>query len=332
MRAKLVLFSLLSATVVWAAKPLNITFIDVEGGQATLLVTPRGESVLIDTGWPGANGRDAQRISAAAKAAGIKKLDYVVITHHHTDHVGGAKQLTDKLPVGTFVDHGPNIETGKGAEEMNEIYGDALKTAKHLVVKPGDKLPLRDVQAEVVTANGETISAKGTPNANCGNLPTYPEDPSENARSVGIVFTYGKFRFADFGDLTARREVTLACPANLIGPIDLYLTTHHGLDQSNAKPLVEAIHPRVAIMNNGARKGGSPKAWQIVKNSPGLEDLWQLHYAVEGGKDNNVAEPFIANLDERTCTGSPIVVNAMADGSFTVLNKRNKYEKTYAAR
>jgi competence protein ComEC len=314
------------------AKSLDVYFVDVEGGQATLVVTPSKQSLLVDAGWPGFSGRDAGRIAAAAKSAGVKQIDYLVITHYHTDHVGGVPQLVEKLPVKTFVDHGPNIETGKNADELNTTYQKALATGKHLVVKPGDKIPLKGVDVTVLTANGENIGSKlpgAGPNALCGKQ--FPEDKSENARSLGILISYGKFRMIDLGDLTSREEAELVCPENRIGPVDLYLTTHHGADTSNADVIVHALKPRVAIMNNGAKKGGSPGAWQIVRKSPGLEDLWQLHFAVAGGKDNNAADSFIANLDP-SCEGKSIKVSAQEDGSFTVLNQRNAYQKAYPAR
>jgi competence protein ComEC len=317
-----------------AKKTLEFYFIDVEGGQATLIVSPSGQSLLVDAGWPGYNNRDADRIARAAKAAGVKKIDFLLITHYHVDHVGGVQQLIAKIPVGTFVDHGPNNETGKEARELNDSYGRAVQTGQHLVVKAGDKIPLKGVDVEVVTADG-TATTKSLPgggsNSLCPGTKKWPADPSENARSVGFVLTYGKFRFVDYGDLTGQKELDLACPDNRIGPVSLYLTTHHGFDQSNAEPLVHAMKPRVAVMNNGARKGGSPEAWKVVKSSPGLEDMWQLHYSIAGGKDNNVNESFIANLEERNCEGKGIRVEANSDGSFEVSNERNKYAKTYPA-
>jgi competence protein ComEC len=315
------------------AKTLDFYFVDVEGGQATLMVTPSKESVLVDTGWPGFNGRDADRIHAAAKAAGIKQIDYLVITHYHTDHVGGVSQLVAKLPVKTFVDHGPNNETGKNADELNGSYTKALATGKHLVVKPGDKIPLKGVDVQVLTANGERIASPlpgaGQPNPLCGK--EYPEDKTENARSTGVLVTFGKFRMINLGDLTSRKELELVCPENRIGPVDVYLTTHHGTDTSNAPAIVHALKPRVAIMNNGAKKGGAPQAWQTIRQSPGLEDLWQLHFAVAGAKENNSPDSFIANLDP-TCEGKHIKLSAQPDGSFSVSNSRNRYEKSYKAK
>ena len=329
------LCALLLAASARGAKTLDFYFIDVEGGQATLIVTPSGQSMLVDTGWPGFEGRDASRIHAAAKAAGVKRIDYLVTTHYHTDHVGGVQQLVERLPVVTFVDHGPNIETSRSAGELNAMYEKAVQTGKRLSVRPGDKIPMKGVEVEVVTANGERVpkplKGAGAANALCPSAPEFKDDPSENARSVGFVMSFGKFRFVDLGDLTSKKELELACPENRVGPIDLYLTTHHGLDTSNAEAIVHALRPRVAIMNNGAKKGGSPSAWQIIRRSPGLEDLWQLHFALAGGKDNNAAESMIANLDPN-CEGKYIKVSANQDGSFTVTNERNRYSKPYAAR
>jgi beta-lactamase superfamily II metal-dependent hydrolase len=333
MRALFVLLAL--ASTVAAAKDLSLHFIDVEGGQATLIVTPEGQSLLVDAGWPRAEGRDAERIVAAAKKAGIEKIDYLVVTHHHTDHVGGVEQLAERFPVMTFVDHGDNTETGRGAEQLNAAYARALAKGKRMTVKPGDKLPLKGVEVTVVTARGERITSPlkraGQANPYCSAAPQKAADPSENARSVGIVVDYGNFRFVDLGDLTWNKEIDLVCPNNLLGPVDVYLTTHHGSDQSGPAAIVHALAARVAIMNNGARKGASPSAWQIVRSSPGLEDLWQLHFATAGGKENNTGELLIANLEEK-CEGRGIVVTAKDNGEFTVTNEGSGHSKTYPRR
>ncbi|WP_321476790.1 MBL fold metallo-hydrolase [uncultured Paludibaculum sp.] len=314
-------------------KNLEITFIDTEGGQATLLVTPSGESLLVDAGFPGNNGRDSDRIVAAAKKAGLTKIDYLLVTHYHLDHVGGVPELAAKFPVGTLIDHGANVETGRGADTLNAAYQKVIASgAKRLTVKPGDILPLKDLRIEVITANGERIpkpvKGGGQKNPVCGTEQRRADDPSENARSIGVLMTFGKFRFVDLGDLTWNKELDAACPDHLIGPVDLFLTTHHGLDQSNSASMVHGLHPRVAIMNNGAKKGGSPAAWSIVSASPGLQDLWQIHYAEAGGKDHNVAEERIAN-PQVPCQGAGIEVAAGKDGVFTVTNQRNGLKKTY---
>ncbi len=314
------------------AKPLQIYAIDVEGGQATLMLSPSGQSMLVDTGWPGFNGRDADRIVTAATRLGIHRIDYVVITHYHRDHVGGIAQLADRIGIGTLVDHGPNLEKSDVTREDYAAYEKVLPRARHLVVKPGDSIPISGVGVEVLTAAGKEIRkplpGAGRANPLCSRVPRAAEDKTENARSIGLLITYGKFRFLDLGDLTQRKELRLVCPKNLIGTVDLFLVTHHGMDLSNAKPLVWAIHPRVAIMNNGEHKGGSPAAWETVHSAPGLLDFWQLHYAADAGKDHNVPEQFIANISE-TSDGHPIQVAAQPDGSFTVTNTRNGLQKNY---
>jgi competence protein ComEC len=330
---RLALLALLAALCpVWAAKNLDIYFVDVEGGQATVIVAPSGESMLVDTGWLGYGGRDAERIAAIAKHAKLKKIDYVLITHHHLDHVGGALAVSQRLPVGTFLDHGPNVETGKQPAELDANYAKAFANSQHKVVKPGDTIPLKGVDIRFVAANGEHISdplpGAGQTSSACSTAEKKETDPSENARSSGFVLTYGSFRFLDLGDLTWNKELELACPKNLIGHVNVYLTTHHGLDQSNPPALVHALRPQVAIMNNGAKKGGSPSAWQVIRSSPGLEDIWQIHFAVAGAKEHNAPDTFIANVDD-PCEGKYLRLTVQPDGTYTVYNSRNKYTKTY---
>ena len=341
MHSKLLRFALVPVlfclgSTLQAAKTLEVFFIDVEGGQSTLIVSPSGQSLLIDTGWRGFDGRDADRIVKAARLAQVKKLDYVLITHYHRDHVGGVPQLANRMKIATFVDHGPNMEDTTVVKEDYSDYVKALQhpDVQHQVVKPGDTIPVKDLTVQVLTAAGEHIQAPlggaGQPDSFCAASPQREADPSENARSLGTLITYGNFRLLDLGDLTWNKELELMCPNNAIGTVDVYLTSHHGLGQSGSPALVHAIHPRVAIMNNGARKGGDPDAWQVIKNSPQLEDLWQLHYAMNGGKDHNVPDSFIANVDEH-CQGDYLKLTAQSDGSFTVYNSRNKFQKIYKA-
>ena len=286
----------------------------------------------MDTGWAGFNGRDADRVLAAAKAAGIDHLDYLVITHYHGDHAGGVPELAKRIKIGTFVDHGANTEQSDATRATYDAYETAIAGSKHILAKPGERLPLKGMSVRFVAAAGEAISSPlpgaGQANSACASEPAPPEDPTENAQSVGMLFTYGKFRFIDLGDLTKKKELRLVCPNNLIGTVDLYLVTHHGMDISNSNAMLHALHPRVAIMNNGARKGGIPAAWQIVHDSSGLEDLWQLHYAEAGGDSHNTSEKLIANTGQ-TDGGNYIKVSAEPGGSFTVTNTRNDYEKTY---
>lgn len=315
------------------AKALQIYFVDVEGGQATLVVSPSGESLLIDTGWSGYEGRDADRIVAAAHQAGLKQLDYVLITHYHRDHVGGVPQLADGIKIGTFVDHGPNLEDSEVTRTDYAAYEKAIAGHAHVVVKPGWGLPIKGMEVRVLSTAGEHLSSPlpgaGTANPYCSSEPSAAVDNTENARSVGVLITFGHFRFLDLGDLTKKKELELACPNNMIGTVDLFLVTHHAMDLSNPKALVWALHPRVAVIDNGPRKGSSPAAWQIVHDSPGLEDLWQLHYAAESDREHNVAEDHIANVKEN-CEGKFLKVSAQADGTFSITNGRTNAEKTYS--
>jgi competence protein ComEC len=317
-----------------AAGTLDVYFIDVEGGQSTLFVTPTGRSMLVDTGWPDFKGRDAERIAAVAKAAGVTRIDYLVITHYHLDHVGGVPQLAERLPVGTYVDHGRDVESGKEANELYPPYVQIRDRASHLIVRAGDRIPMEDIQVRVVASSGQGIlrplPGAGEPNPLCATTKPREVDPSENAQSIGMLITFGKFRMIDLGDLTWNKELELACPESKLGTVDVYLSTHHGLDLSNAPAMVHALKPRVAIINNGATKGGSPEALQTIRTSPGIEDLWQLHYAQNAGKENNAPEPFIVNVDQDASV-SWIKVSAGLDGGFTVTNSRNGKTKTYAA-
>lgn len=315
-----------------AQSNLQLYFIDVEGGQATLLVAPSGQSLLVDTGWPGEKNRDADRIAAAVKDAGLKQIDYVLITHYHTDHVGGVPQLLKQVKVGTFVDHGPNTENDEMAPEGYDAYLKSMGNAKRIVAKPGDRIPVAGITVEVLAAAGDHITkpvtGAGNANSYCTSEQQWTPDHTENAASLGVLVTAGAFRFVDLGDLTKDKEINLVCPNNLVGTADLFLVSHHGMNMSNTKALVDALHPRVAVMENGPKKGDSPEAWQTVHDSPGLQDLWQLHYTASSGPDHNVAKDYIANLDGEA-DGHWIKVRAQPDGTFTVLNSRNQKEQTY---
>ena len=312
-------------------KHLLIYSIDVEGGQATLLVAPSGASLLVDTGWPTADGRDAERIQAAMRDAGITRIDYLLTTHFHHDHVGGLPELVKRVPIGELIDHGVNREDSEITRTDYAAYLKAIQGKPRRIVHPGDTISIHGLTTIVLTADGEHIAAvpgiKPVPNPYCAAEPKRPVDTSENARSTGILVAFGSFRFIDLADLTKAKEFALVCPANPIGTVDLYLTTHHGLDQSNSRAIVDALHPRVAIMNNGAHKGGKPEAWQTIHDSPGLEDLWQLHTAEDAGAHNS-PDALIANL-KGGADGTYLKVVASSDGSFTVINPRNKKSVAY---
>jgi competence protein ComEC len=317
---------------------LRIYFVDVEGGQATLFVTPANESLLIDTGWPGHEGRDADRIVAAAKNAGINKIDYVLITHFHTDHVGGLPQLAAKIPINAFIDHGDNrestdAETVKGWNAYQQLL--ASKKYKRITLKPGDRLPVKGLNGLVVSADGVLIDhplpGAGEENTACKDAQNYPADQTENARSLGSVITFGKLRILDLGDLTSDKEMGLVCPQNKLGKIDIYIVSHHGWNQSGSPAFLNAIAPRVAIMDNGAKKGGTPSTWDIIEKSPNLENLWQLHYSDEGGAAHNAPAEFIANI-QGPDAGKYLKLTAWPDGKFEVFNSRTQQTKQYPAK
>jgi competence protein ComEC len=319
-------------------KPLRVFFIDVEGGQATLFVTPDGQSLLVDTGWPGFSGRDADRIVTIAKQAGLAKINYVLITHFHMDHVGGLPQLVARIPLDTFIDHGDNRETGDAATlQVWKAYEELLATHKfkRITAKPGDILPIQRMHATVVSSDGALIQTPlpgaGDPNVACKDSETRPGDQTENPRSLGIQITFGKLKIIDLGDLTWDKEMQLMCPMDKLGKVDVYIVSHHGWQQSGSPALVHGIEPRVAIMDNGAKKGGSPSSWEIIKHSPHLENIWQLHYSVEGGKDHNTSDEFIANPDGPD-GGNYLQLNANVDGSFSIFNSRTQQTKHYGPR
>ncbi|HEX3437696.1 MAG TPA: MBL fold metallo-hydrolase [Pseudacidobacterium sp.] len=316
---------------------LQVYFIDVEGGQATLFVAPAGQSLLIDTGWPDHDSRDADRIAAAAKKAGISKIDYVLLTHYHDDHVGGVPQLVARIPVGTFIDHGPNRETSDAVTEHGyEAYQRVLATGKyqHIVAKPGDQLLIKGIKALVISADGNLIDhplpGAGEENTYCKASETRPADQTENARSLGVLLSFGKVRILDLGDLTWDKEMQLMCPVNKLGGVNILVVSHHGWYQSSSPALVDAIHPQVAIMDNGATKGGSKATLETFKSDPGLEALWQLHHSGEGGPDNT-ADAFIANT-QGPDAGNDIELTVAQDGTFSVLNSRTGVKQAYTAR
>jgi beta-lactamase superfamily II metal-dependent hydrolase len=341
-------------------KTLDIYVIDVEGGNATLFVSPSGESMLIDTGNAGAMpaARDAGRILDAAKAAGLHKIDHVIITHWHGDHFGGLAELASHITIGEYIDHGPNVQPAEVADAfLKDTYPKLYGKAKHTVVKPGDKISLAGTDVRVVSSAGEMIKTPlpggGKPNPVCASFKT-SESNLEDPQSVSVYVTYGKFRTFHPGDLPKAKEFELMCPYTKIGPVDLLLGLHHGVATSNSPVLIHALHPRVAIMNNGTRKGGDPDVMMAVHSSPGLEDLWQIHFSTLSGQENTVPGMFIANTIDDQAASMPIAavpapapgpnappapahngkaywikVSAQPNGSFTVTNTRNGFSKTY---
>ena len=284
-----------------ATKPLDIYVVDTEGGKATLFVSPTGQSLLIDSGNPG--NRDTDRIMEVISTAGVKQIDYLLSTHYHGDHIGGMQELAKRIAIGTYVDHGPTVEAREHVAGFQQAYGELKGKAKYLMVKPGDRVPLTGVDWRIVTAGGHVLKTPmpggGKPNPACAQFtPKNITNDLENAQSVGSVITFGQFRAIDLGDLLWNKEFELMCPSNPIGTIDLYLVTHHGTDSSGSAVAVHGLQPRVAVMQNGTRKGAGAEAMPTMRTSPGLEDIWQLHWAYNAGIEQNSAGVFVANVDD----------------------------------
>ncbi len=321
------------------ARNLDIYWVDVEGGGATLIVTPEGQSLLVDTGNPAPDDRDAKRIFQAAQKAGLKKIDYLMITHFHGDHVGGVPALAKLIPIEHFLDHGDSIEAQDPRSGGAWAAYKTVAAGKRTTLKPGDKLPLKGLDAVVVSSNGQIIASPvnggGAANPNCAGAVQHPADKTENQRSAGILLTYGKFKFLDVGDLTWDIEMQLACPANKLGTVTLFQATHHGFvnDFSGAPAFVLAVKPQVVVVNNGETKGWQNSAWETVMKIPGLEDVWQVHQARGPNHDHNVKVEQIANLGPGGGdAGHGLMASVGGDGKFTIINDRTGVSKTYAAR
>ena len=317
-----------------AASTLDIYFIDVEGGQSTLLVTPAGQALLIDAGYAGPDNRDPNRISAAARQASVTRLDYLLITHFHGDHAGGAAEVARRLPVGTFVDYGEPIEKGDFSQAAFATYASMRARGASLHPRPGDKLPLTGVDVEVLSAGGAVLTrptqrTSGVRNAACATLGKQPEIEGENPRSLGVRIRFGSFTFLDLGDLPGANLASLACPNNLLGHADVYLVPHHGNKDTAIPAVIAAVSPRVAILNNGATKGGDPAAFRTLREAAGIEAVWQLHRSKNDGAAN-FPEAFIANLDDGSRDGGAwIKVSAEATGAFSVTNGRTGATTSY---
>ncbi len=353
------------------AKTLDVYVVDVEGGNATLFVAPSGESLLIDTGNGGAAApRDAARILAAAQDAGLTQIDHLITTHYHGDHVGGLAELAARIPIRHFIDHGPNVQPNENVDAfLRGSYTKLYSAAKHTVVKPGDRITINGLDARVVAAGGNTIKTPvrggGQPNPYCANFKPQAVNPvsgqpsgnTEDEQSVGTHITFGEFRALYLADLTWNKEFELMCPSNPFGTVDLWVVSRHGQPSSNSEALAHAIQPRVALMNNGTRKGGQPQAMRIIHSAPGLEDLWQIHFSVLSGQEYTVPGVQIANAFDEQPAAIPVAavtlpqggtnappaplhngtaywlkVSAQQDGSFIVTNSRNGFRKTYSAR
>ena len=367
MRLSAVVLLSLALTAAYSAlqapERLEIYVVDVEGGKATLVVSPSNESLLIDTGNVGEGAqRDAGRIMAAIKSAGLSHIDHLMTTHWHRDHFGAMPFVAARIPIREFIDHGANVQPDAQADVfLQHTYPGLYRRATRRVVKPGDKISMAGVDVRVVASAGETLTTSlpggGTPNAYCAGFKRQNIDKGENAQSIGIHIAFGRFRALDLGDLSANKEFDLMCPNNQIGTVDLFMVSHHGQPKSNSTVLVHAIESRVAIMNNGTRKGGQPEVMTVIHTAPGLEDLWQLHFSQLSGQEYTVPGLFIANLVDTPQPSMPVApmppplrgesqvpppihngtaywiqISAQQSASFAVTNGRNGFSKTYRAR
>ncbi len=357
MRRFLILAILLaSATALNAqSKNLELYWIDVEGGAATLIASPSGESLLIDTGFPD-DDQDAKRIYAATQMVGLKKIDYVVISHYHTDHVGGLAALVKMIPVGRFFDHGDGIEP----ENLHWLKDyQSISAGKRTIVKPGEEIPIKGIHVLVVASDAQLITKPanggGAANPLCENAQQMAKAAMENQRMVGMLLSYNKFKYLNLIDLDWQKDMELACPVNRLGTVTVYQTGRHGsLDDAGSPPFLGAIKPQVVIVNNGPRKGlgqvddriplittPGHEAAPYEKNSylrlaaiPGIEDIWQGHLSLlDSDPRHNTSRDMIANFEEtKDCKGNWIKASVAPDGKFTITNGRNGFSKTYMAR
>ncbi len=369
--AAALLASALSVPAVAADGTLKIVSIDMEGGGGTLFVTPEGKSLLIDTGWPSGAGllpspdgakNSADRIVAAAKKLGVSKIDYLIVTHYHMDHVGGVMELVKRIPVDTFIDHGPNAEhlgpgevvppdlAGGAPDQLYPKYLETIKGHKHIVAKPGQVIAMGSMTDTIVSSDGVTLSkplaGAGAPIAACDTAEsksTRADGGEENTRSVASLLRFGKVSIALFGDLSWKKERELSCPTGKLGHVNLLIVTQHGSNISSNPASIADMHPDIALMGMGGKKGGDGDPIKLIKASPGLMGFWQTHESFahpEWSGDKNM----IANLNPPPAAiaahakamftsppdeGHAIHAEITTDGRVTMTNDRNGYSKTY---
>lgn len=320
-----------------------IYFIDTEGGMSTLIVSPTNgilgtkEVLLLDAGNLNPPGRDAERIVEAMKDAGVERVDTLVVSHYHGDHVGGVAALFDKVPVRRVLDPGAFVPEQNGTREAGYLSYLPVRQHAHVTTpRPGSKIPVAGLDVHVVSSAGDLIATalpgvRRAANPLCAAAQRRAQDNTpNNFESIGVLVEFGRFRYLDLADLTWNQEMELACPANLLGTVSVYRTSRHGTDWAGAQALVHAVRPRVAVMNNNPTKGGTPGTFQIVKSAPGLEDFWQLHFSDNVAREVNSADSFIANYTEKDA-GHYLKLTARSDGSFTMRNGRNGFTKDYRA-
>lgn len=320
--------------------PLKIYWIDVEGGAATLIVTPAKESILIDAGE--AVQRDALRIhDVAAHAAGLKQIDYMVTTHWHSDHFGGVYGLSKLIPIRHFYANRKLPDTLPDKQytpyEVLKRQYQSIVPNGPVILEPGDGLPLQQAEGaqkvaiRCVASYQKVLAGTGVRNPNCKEVPDAPLDTSENLNSLVLVLEYGKFTFFDSGDLTKNMERKLVCPVNLIGNVVLYQIAHHGLDQSNDAMMISSLHPKVVVVNNSAVKGAEPATMETLRVTPSIETVWQLQRNTQASKGWNTPDQYIANPNGTVDSAQFIVCSVNDNGTFSVQIGTNGTKKDYRA-
>jgi competence protein ComEC len=315
---------------------LDVIWSDVEGGAGTLIVTPSGESVLIDSGNPG--GRDSGRIHKAATEAGLKRIDHLITTHLHIDHFGGAGELSKLIPIGTVWDNGvpdtdPDGRTDASWPLKIKAYRE-MAVEKREVIKPGTQLPLKQrdgapkMSVRCIGAKQKFIDRADGAATDCPDSKEKEKDTSDNANSIVTLIEFGKFQLFVGGDLTWNIEKNLVCPKNLVGEVDVYQATHHGLDQSNNPLVVKALKPTVTVMSNGTTKGCGAETFATLKSVPSVQAMYQIHRNLRQDSENNTAPEYIANL-EKDCQGVPIKMSVAADSSSYTFSIPGKGSKTF---
>jgi competence protein ComEC len=338
-------------------QPLRVIAIDVEGGSATLYVTPQGHSLLIDAGWaagmggrrstldapPPATPSSARRIAAAVKAAGLTRIDDLLVSHYHADHVGGVVELMSLVPVGMVIDHGPNREQIPAGANPSVIaaapailypeYLAAIGSRPHRVMKPGETLKIDAMVVTAIDSDGailqQPLAAAGAPGAGCASATSNDNlGGEENPRSLGVLVSWGSARVLSLADTTWNVENSLACPRDLIGPVDVMFADNHGSDNSNSPVLVNSVRPRVIIFGNGPTKGAGAQSFATAMNSPGIKGVWQVHFA-EQHPEQNPPPAQIANLASDPDAMNSIRIAVYKDGALTITNPRTDMSLEY---
>lgn len=335
-----------SLSVPLAAKDLRLIAIDVEGGAANLYITPNSKSLLIDTGFPAGMGgprpiagavsppmtSSAERIAAAARAAGLKRIDHVLITHYHLDHIGGVFDLLPLIEIGAFIDHGPNREqpmagTTPGPDAPGNAYARYLAIIAgkpHRVMKTGDTLVIDGLRITAVASDGDVLAkpmrGAGKAGTACETNVTEARDGGEeNWRSLGVVMRWGKARIVSLGDATLRLENRLACPTDVIGSVDLMFASNHGSENAGSEALYRTLKPRIVLVSNGPIKGADRSVLDRLKKLPAPPVVWQMHVATRAPEANTAPER-IANVD--ATTDSNLVLTIGESGAIDIENPR----------